>query len=64
LRNWRPDIGLPEPGEQQVAAVEDVKRQVAMAAVIAVKEAAFPTALQGIVRRIEVEDDPLRCPLV
>ena len=44
-------------GRQQVPAAEDVERQVAVAVVIAVEEAAFLVAMQRIVGGIEIEDD-------
>ena len=41
---------------------EDVERQIAVAVVIAVEEAAFLMPVQRVVRRIEVENDLLRSP--
>jgi hypothetical protein len=43
-----------------VATAEDVKRQVAVAAIVAVEEAAFLVAVQRILRGVQVEDDFLR----
>jgi hypothetical protein len=53
------DVGLPQLGYQQVPAVEDVKRQIAVAAVVAVEEASLLVSVQRIVGGIEVEDDAL-----
>ena len=38
-------------------AAEHVQRQIAIAVVIAVKEAAFLVAMQRIIRGVEVQDD-------
>jgi hypothetical protein len=50
------DRAKPDGGEQ-VSAAEHVERQVAPAVVIAVEEAAFLMAVQGIVGGVEVEHD-------
>ena len=50
----------PQLGGQQVIAAEDVERQVAVAVVVAVEEAAFLTAVQRVVGGVQVEDQPLR----
>ena len=54
------DVGAPQLGRQQVVAAEDVERQVAVAVVIAVEEAAFLMAVQRVVGGVQVEDQPLR----
>src|SRR5262249_22140113 len=56
------DVGPPQPGRQQVAAAEDVERQIAIAVVVAVEEPALLVAVQWIVRRIEIESDLRRWP--
>ena len=40
-----------------MTATEHVKRQIAVGVVIAVEEPAFLLAVQGIVSRVEIEDD-------
>ena len=45
-------------------AAEHVERQVAVAIVVAVEEAAFLIAVQRVVGRVEVEDDLLGRPVV
>ena len=60
----RIDVRPPELGGEQVPAAEDVQRQIAVAVVIAVEEAAFLMAVQRIIRGIEVEDDLLGRRLV
>ena len=40
-----------------MAAAEDIERQIAIAVVVAVEEAAFLMAMQRIVGGIEIEDD-------
>jgi hypothetical protein len=47
-----------------MAAVEDVERQIAVAAVVAVEEPAFLLAVERIVRGVEVEHDLLRSAFV
>ena len=54
------DVRAPQLGGQQMAAAEDVERQVAVAVVIAVEEPALLLAVHRIVGGIEIEDDPLR----
>lgn len=51
------DVGTPQPRRQQVAAAEDVERQVAVGVVVAVEEAAFLMPVQRDVGGVEVEDD-------
>lgn len=46
-------------GGQQMAATENVERQVTIPVVIAVEEAAFLVAMQRVVGGVEVEDDLL-----
>ena len=58
------DVRRPELGRQQMPAAEHVKRQVAVAIIVAVKEAAFLIAVQRVVRGVEVEDDLLGRPVV
>ena len=57
-------FGAPELGRQQMAAAEDVERQVAVAVVIAVEEPPLLMAVQRIVGGVEVEHDLLRRALV
>ena len=54
------DVRGPEFRQKQVPAAENVKRQIAVAFVIAVEEPAFLAAVDGVVGRIEVEDKALR----
>src|SRR5207237_1220257 len=49
-----------ELGGEQMAATEDVQRQVAVGVVVAVEEAALLVAVQGIVGGIQIEHDRLR----
>ena len=58
------DVGAPELGRQQVPPAEHVERQVAVAVVVAVEEAAFLVAVQRVVGGIEVENDLLGRRLV
>ena len=58
------DVRRPELGRQQMPAAEHVKRQVAVAIIVAVEEAAFLIAVQRVVRGVEVEDDLLGRPVV
>ena len=51
------DVRAPQLGGQQVTAAEHVQRQVAVAVVVAVEEAALLVAVQRIVGRIQIEDD-------
>src|SRR3954463_16790010 len=53
------DVGAPQLGGKEVAAAEHVERQVAVAVVVAVEEAAFLVTVDGVVGRIEIEDDLL-----
>jgi hypothetical protein len=53
------DVGPPQPGHQQVVAAEDVERQVAVVAVVAVEEVPFLLAVQRVVGGVEVEHDLL-----
>ena len=54
------DVGFAQLRRQEMAAAEHVKRQVAVAVVIAVEEAAFLMAVQRVVGGVEIEDDLLR----
>jgi len=53
------DVGRAQLGGQQMAATENVERQVTIPVVIAVEEAAFLVAMQRVVGGVEVEDDLL-----
>src|ERR1700730_426816 len=54
------DVGRAQLGRQQMPAAEDVERQVAVAVVIAVKEALLLMPVQWVVSGVEIEDDLLR----
>ena len=60
-----PDVHIrrPQLGQKQFPAAENVQRQIAVAFVIAVEEPAFLAAMDGIIGRVEIEDDALgrRC---
>ena len=56
------DVRGPQPGAEQVVAAEDVQRQVAVALVVAVEEAAELVAVDRVVGGVEVEHDPLGRP--
>ena len=58
------DVGAPQLRRQQVAAAEHVKRQVAVAVVVAVEEPPLLVAVQRVVGGVEVEHDLLRRALV
>jgi hypothetical protein len=51
------DIGTAQFGRQQVPAAEDVKRQVAVAIIIAVKKPALLVPVQRVVGGIKIEND-------
>ena len=57
----RIDSGAPPPHPQQVFSREDVERQIAIAAIVAMKESAFLVAIDGIVGGrqacVTIEDD-------
>lgn len=53
----RVDVGGPQLGAQKVIAAEDVERQVAVVAVVAVEEPPLLVAVQGIVRGIQIQHD-------
>ena len=53
------DVGLPQLGAEQVLPAEDVERQVAVAIIVAVEEAAFLVAVDRIVGGVQVQDDRL-----
>jgi hypothetical protein len=53
----RVNVGAPQLGRQQMRAAEDVQRQIAVAVIIAVKEAALLMSVQGVVGGIEIEND-------
>lgn len=50
------DVGTPQLGRQQMAATEDVQRQIAVAAIVAVEEPALLLAVQRVVRGVAIED--------
>ena len=54
------DVGTPELGGDEMPAAEHIEQQIAVAVVVAVKEAAFLIAVQRIVGGVEVEHDPAR----
>ena len=58
------DIRAAKLGRQQVPAAEHVQRQIAVAVIVAVEEAALLVAVQRIVGGVEIEDDPLGRRLV
>jgi hypothetical protein len=60
----RVDRRAPQLGGQQMAAAEHVERQVAVAVVITVEEPPLLLAVQRIIGRIEVENDPPRRTLM
>ena len=53
-------FGAPELRRQQMAAAEDVKRQVAVAVVVAMEEPPLLVAVQRVVGGVEIEHDLLR----
>jgi hypothetical protein len=58
------DVRGPQHRREQMPTAEHVQRQIAVAAVVAVKEPALLLTMQGVVRGIEVEDDLLGRPRV
>ena len=44
-------------GRQQIRAAEDVQRQIAVAIIVAVKEAPFLVPVQRVVGGVEIKDD-------
>ena len=54
------DVRAAQLGCQQLIAAEHIKRQIAVAIVVAVEEAAFLTAVQRIIGGVEIEDDLFR----
>ena len=58
------DVGAAELGREQVPAAEHVQRQIAVAVIVAVEEAALLVAVQRIIGGVEIEDDPLGRRLV
>src|SRR6185503_8436855 len=54
------DVGAAQLGGQEMPAAEDVERQVAVAIVVAVKEAALLMAMDRVVGRVQVQDDVAR----
>ena len=53
-------VARPEHGAQRVLAAEDVERQEAVVAVVAVEGAALLAAVHLVVRRVDVEHEPRR----
>jgi hypothetical protein len=53
------DVRGPEFRRKQMPAAENIKRQIAVAFVIAVEEPAFLIAVDRIVSRVEIENDAL-----
>src|SRR4051794_15756069 len=51
------DVGAAQLGGQEMPAAEDVERQVAVAIVVAVKEAALLMPMDRVVGRVQVQDD-------
>ena len=51
-------VAGPEHGAQRVRAAEDVERQEAVVAVVAVEAAALLAAVHLVVRRVDVEHEP------
>src|SRR5438552_16751014 len=58
------DVGAALLREQQVSAAEHVERQIAVAIVVAVEEAAFLLAMERDVGVVEIEHDLLWRPLM
>jgi hypothetical protein len=54
------DVGRPQVADQQLIAAEDIKRQEAVAIIIAVEEAPLLAAVNRVVGGIEVEHQLLR----
>jgi hypothetical protein len=51
------DVRGAQLGRQQLIAAEHIKRQIAVAIVIAVEEAAFLMAVQRVIGRVKIEND-------
>jgi hypothetical protein len=58
------NVRRPQLRRQQLLAAEHVERQIAIAVVIAVKEAAFLMAVQRIVRGVDIKNNRRRRNLV
>src|SRR3954468_14740387 len=54
------DVRTPQLGRQQMTAAEDVERQVTVAVVVAMEEAALLMTVQRIIRGVQIESDLLR----
>jgi len=52
-------VGLPQSSAKKEVSAKNIQRQIAVIAVVAVKEAAFLIAMKDVVSSIEIEDDPL-----
>jgi len=57
-------VGATQFGRQEMPAVEDIQRQVAVDAVVAMKEVTFLLAVQRIVRGVQIQDDLLGRPIM
>lgn len=58
------DVGLAQLGDQEMPAAKYIQRQIAVAVIVAVKEAALLIAVQRIAGRVGIEDDLFRRPFV
>jgi hypothetical protein len=56
----RVDVGAAELGREQVPTAKHIQRQVAVAVIVAVEEAAFLVAMQRVIGSVEIEDDLAR----
>ena len=56
------DVGSAQPRAQQVLAAEDVQRELAVTAIVPVKEAPLLMAVDGIIGGFQVEPDLLGRP--
>jgi hypothetical protein len=54
------DVGAAKLRRQQMLTAEDIERQIAVAVVVAMEEAAFLMAMQRVVSRIQIKDDLAR----
>jgi hypothetical protein len=54
------DVRAPQLGGEEMAATEDVQRQVAIAVVVAVEEPALLIPMDRVVGGVEIENDLLR----
>src|SRR4051812_10847422 len=56
----RIDVGAAQLGGQEMPAAEHVKRQVAVAIIVAMEKAAFLMPVDRVIGRVEVQDDLAR----